>query len=104
MKIYVFLQDASKSDFYSPKLQEKRNLSLLAKITMLETGGGGGTGGGGKSGCKKCGMDHAGGYKKCPFKALTDGEAKKQVTQLAKALSNMTSKEASRLLRDTQEE
>jgi hypothetical protein len=40
IKIYIFLWDARKSDFYSPKLQEKRNRAMLAKISTLETGGG----------------------------------------------------------------
>jgi hypothetical protein len=44
LKIYIFLRDARKSDFYSAKLQEKRNHAMLAKITSLEMGGGGGGG------------------------------------------------------------
>jgi hypothetical protein len=42
LKIYIFLRDARKNDFYSAKLQEKRNHAIMAKISSLETGSGGG--------------------------------------------------------------
>jgi hypothetical protein len=40
VKTYIYLREARKVDFYSPKLQEKRNKAMLAKITTLEGGGG----------------------------------------------------------------
>ena len=33
VKIYIFLHEARKNDFCSPKLQEKRNKAMLAKLT-----------------------------------------------------------------------
>ena len=56
VKIYIFLRDAWKNEFYSPKLQEKRNRVFIAKIAGLETGLGVEYGLH-KSGCKKCGME-----------------------------------------------
>jgi len=81
VKIYIFLRDARKNDFYAAKLQEKRNHSMLAELTTLKGGGGGGTGSG-RGGCKKCGTDHPGGVKKCPFRNLSDADAKKRANQL----------------------
>ena len=103
IKIYIFLRDARKQEFYSPKLQEKRNRAILAKISTLEGGGGGGSGGT-KVGCKKCGMDHPGGVKKCPLKSLPDGEARKRVAQLVTALGKMSSEEAARFLKNESSE
>ena len=101
VKIYIFLRDARKNDFYSAKLQEKRNHAMLAKITSLETGGGGGGGSGGSSRaiCKKCGMDpHPGGVKKCWFRSLSDAEAKKRAVQLMAKLGKMSADEVSAFL------
>jgi hypothetical protein len=89
LKIYIFLRDARKNDFYSAKLQEKRNLAIMTKLNNLEShgiGGGGNGGGGTSSGCKKCGLSHPGGVRKCLFKGLADGEAKKRVAQLLRTL------------------
>jgi hypothetical protein len=100
IKIYIFFRDARKSDFYSPKLQEKRNRAMLAKISTLETGGGGTSGGGtSKGGCKKCGLDHSGGVKKCPLKGLSDGEARKRMSQFLTALGKMSNKDAAKFLK-----
>jgi hypothetical protein len=97
LKIYIFLRDARKSDFYSAKLQEKRNHAMLAKITSLEMGGGGGGGNVGSARaalCKKCGLEpHPGGVKKCWFRSLSDAEAKKRATQLMGKLGKMNSAE-----------
>lgn len=101
VKIYIFLRDARKNDFYSAKLQEKRNHAMLAKITSLETGGGGGGGSGGSSRatCKKCGLDpHPGGVKKCWFRSLSDAEAKKRAAQLMTKLGKMSTDEVSNFL------
>jgi hypothetical protein len=100
IKIYIFLRDARKSEFYSPKLQEKRNRAMLAKITGLETGGGGDHQGGHRNGCKKCGLEHAGGVKKCPLKGLSDGEARKRVAQFMTALGNMSNEDAAKFLKN----
>jgi hypothetical protein len=89
LKIYIFLRDARKNDFYSAKLQEKRNHAMLAKISALETGGG--KGGSDAHKCKKCGLDqHPGGVKKCWFRNLTDAEAKKRGAQLMTKLGKMS--------------
>jgi hypothetical protein len=102
IKIYVFLRDARKSDFYSSKLQEKRNHAMMAKLSTLEGGGGGGGGGGGvsatKTGCCKCGLDHPGGAKKCWLQQLPDLEAKIRVSQLMAKLGKMSSEEVSNFL------
>jgi hypothetical protein len=99
IKIYIFLRNARKNEFFSPKLQEKRNHVFIAKIAGLETGSGAEYGTH-KSRCKKCGMEHPGGIKKCPLKGLSDGEAKKQVAQLMTALGNMSSEEATKFLKE----
>ena len=89
LKIYIFLRDARKNDFYSAKLQEKRNHAMLAKISALESGGTKGGSDGHK--CKKCGLDqHPGGVKKCWFRNLTDAEAKKRGALLMTKLSRMS--------------
>jgi hypothetical protein len=98
IKIYIFLRDARKNEFYSPKLQEKRNCAMLAKITGLETGGGGESNSKG-NGCKKCGLEHAGGVKKCPLKGLSDGEARKRVAQFMSALGQMSNEDAAKFLK-----
>jgi hypothetical protein len=49
IKIYIFLRDARKSDFYSPKLQEKRNRTFMAKLSTLKTGSANQGGGGGRA-------------------------------------------------------
>jgi hypothetical protein len=98
IKIYIFLREAKKHDFYSPKLQEKRNKAMIAKLMTLEGGSGAPTAAG-KSTCKKCGGEaHPGGYKKCPFKNLGDAEAKKRMAQLMAALAKMTPDEVGRAL------
>jgi hypothetical protein len=98
VKIYIFLRDARKSDFYSAKLQEKRNHAMLAKISTLETGGGG-SGGSSRATCKKCGLDpHPGGVKKCWFRSLSDVEAKKRATQLMSKLGKMNTDEVATFL------
>jgi hypothetical protein len=68
---------------------------MLAKLTTLvdapSTSGAGG--------CKKCGGEaHKGGYKNCPFKNLSDLEAKQRVGQLMKALGKMSAADAARIL------
>jgi hypothetical protein len=97
LKIYIFLRDVRKSDFYLAKLQEKRNHAMLAKITSLETGGAGGgsnVGSARAAVCKKCGLEpHPGGVKKCWFQSLSDAEAKKRATQLMVKLGKMNSAE-----------
>jgi hypothetical protein len=80
LKIYIFLWDARKSDYYSAKLQEKCNHAILTKIASLETGGsrGSSVGSARPAVCKKCGLEpHPGGAKKCWFRSLSDAEAKK---------------------------
>lgn len=94
VKIYIFLCEAKKHDFYSPKLQEKRNKAMIAKLTTLE-------GGGGSQETylqEMRGEAHPGGYKKCPFKNLGDAEAKKRMAQLMAALAKMTPDEVGRVL------
>jgi hypothetical protein len=104
IKIYIFLRDARKNDFYSPKLQEKRNRAMMTKITTLEVSGStGGGGGGGKHGCKKCGLEHPGGIKKCPLKGLSDGEAKKRVEKFLAALAKMSNEDAAKFLKTDEE-
>ena len=89
LKIYIFLRDARKNDFYSAKLQEKRNHAMLAKISALETTGGKGSSDPHK--CKKCGLDqHPGGVKKCWFRNLPDAEAKKRGALLMTKLGKMS--------------
>ena len=99
VKIYIFLRDARKSDFYSAKLQEKRNHSMLAELTTLKGGGGGGTGSG-RGGCKKCGTNHPGGVKKCPFRNLSDADAKKRANQLMVKFAKLTTDEVANFLGD----
>jgi hypothetical protein len=79
---------------------------MLAKISTLETGGGGsGTGRGGTKGvCKKCGLEHSGGVKKCPLKGLSDGEARKRVSQFLTALGKMSNEDAAKFLETDSEE
>ena len=99
VKIYIFLRDARKSDFYSAKLQEKRNHAMLAKISTLETGGGGGSGGSSRTPCQKCGLDaHPGGAKKCWFRSLSDVEAKRRAVQLMNKLGKMNTDEVTTFL------
>jgi hypothetical protein len=102
IKIYIFLRDARKSDFYSAKLQEKRNHAMLAKISSLEGGGGGGgSGGSSRVTCKKCGLEHTGGVKKCWFRNVSDAEAKKRASQLMAKLGRMSGDEVSTFLGTT---
>lgn len=103
IKIYIFLRDARKGDFYSPKLQEKRNRTFMAKLSTLETGGTSKEGGGGRALCKKCGLDHHGGVKKCPLKGLSDGEARKRVEKFMAALAKMSNEDAQKFLKVDEE-
>jgi hypothetical protein len=99
IKINIFLWDVRKNKFYSPKLQEKRNRAMLAKITGLEAGGGGDHGGPNCSGgSKKCGLEHSGGVKKCSLKGLSDGKARKRVVQFMMALGKMSNEDAAKFL------
>ena len=99
IKIYIFLRDARKSNFYSAKLQEKRNHAMMAKISSLETRGGGSSGGSTQIMCKKCGLEqHSGGVKKCWFRNLLDVEAKKRATQLMTKLGKINSNEVASFL------
>jgi hypothetical protein len=100
IKIYIFLRDARKNDFYSSKLQEKRNHAMMAKLSTLEGGGGGGGSGPNatKPTCRKCGIDHPGGAKKCWLRSLPDLEAKKRVNQLMTKLGKMNSDEVASFL------
>ena len=98
VKTYIYLRDAQKVDFYSPKLQEKRNKAMLAKIVSLK-GGGSGPVNTGKNTCKKCGGEvHLGGVKKCPFRALSDSDAKKRMGQLMGALAKLSPDDVLRAL------
>jgi hypothetical protein len=101
IKIYIFLRDARKNDFYSPKLQEKRNRVMMTKLSTLETGSS--PSGSGKNGCKKCGLEHLGGVKKCPLKGLSDGEAKKRVEKFLAALAKMSNEDAAKFLKTDEE-
>ena len=106
VKTYIYLRDARKVDFYSPKLQEKRNKAMLAKIVSLE-GGGSRPVNTGKNTCKKCGGEevHSGGVKKCPFWALSDSDAKKRMGQLMGALAKLSPDDVLRALQpDSSEE
>jgi hypothetical protein len=99
LKIYIFLRDARKNEFYSPKLQEKRNRAMEAKIAGLETGGGGEQGAS-KNLCKKCGLKHARGVKKCPLKGLSNSKARKRVAKFLTALAHMSNEDAAKFLKD----
>ena len=100
LKIYIFLRDDRKNDFYSAKLQEKRNHTIMAKISSLETGNGGSSMGSARAAaCKKCGLEpHPGGTKKCWFRSLSDVEAKKRASQLMAKLGQMNNSEVSAFL------
>jgi hypothetical protein len=100
IKIYIFLRDARKSEFYSPKLQEKRNRAMLAQIAGLSPNGGEQDLGGRGGGCKKCGLEHAGGKNNCPLKMLNDKDARKRVAQFMAALGNMSNEDATKFLRN----
>jgi hypothetical protein len=77
---------------------------MLAKITGLEMGGGADHGPT-KHGCKKCGLEHAGGVKRCPLKGLSDGKAHKRVAQFMTALAKMSNEDAAKFLKaDSAEE
>jgi hypothetical protein len=76
---------------------------MMTKISTLETNGSTGSGGSGKHGCKKCGLEHPGGIKKCPLKGLSDGEAKKRVKKFLAALAKMSNEDAAKFL-ETDEE
>jgi hypothetical protein len=103
IKIYIFLRDARKSEFYSPKLQEKRNRAMLAQIAVLSPKGGEQDQGGRGSGCKKCGLEHAGGKSNCPLKMLSDKDARKRVALFMTALGNMSNEDAAKFLKNEEE-
>jgi hypothetical protein len=104
LKIYIFLRDARKNEFYSPKLQEKRNRAVLEKIAGLEAGGGGDHGAS-RHGCPKCGMNHSGGKKNCPLKGLSDTEARKRMNKFMLAFGRMSNEEAAKFFKhDSNEE
>jgi hypothetical protein len=96
LKIYIFLRDARKVDFYSTKLQEKRNRAMLAKISGLETVGGGVDGS--RQGCRKCGLAHGGGNQKCPLKGLSPVEAQKRMSQFLRKMGKMSNEAAAKFL------
>ena len=104
VRIYIYLRDANRQSFYSEKLQEKRNREVMEEISSLKAlGGGSGSGGGGVVGsgapCKKCGSTlHPGGKNKCPFKSLSDAEARKKAKALVEQLGNMSDEAWAKLL------
>jgi hypothetical protein len=104
IKINIFLWDVRKSDLYSPKLQEKRNRTVLAKIAGLSLNGGEQDLGERGGGCRKCGLEHAGGKSNCPLKMLSDKDARKRVTQFMAALDNMSNEDATKFLRNESSE
>jgi hypothetical protein len=71
---------------------------MLAKLTTLKGGGGSGGTGPGRGGCKKCGTDHPGGVKKCPFRNLSDMEVKKRANQLMVKFAKLTNDEVASFL------
>ena len=83
LKIYIFLHEACKQDFYLLKLQEKCNKAMLTKLSALE-GGSGGAAAKPDGMCKKCGREAhpGGGVKWCPFCNMPDADAKKHLAQL----------------------
>jgi len=77
LSIYVYLRDSRIQSFNSPKLQEKRNASLLERMAELETSVQVTVG----PKCGKCGGSvrvHPPGKKNCPFKNLKDADARRR--------------------------
>ena len=102
LKIYIFLHKAHKQDFYSPKLQEKCNKAMLTKLLALE----GGSSAASRPArtparmCKKCSRQvHPGGMNKCPFRNMSDVDAKKQLSQLMTVAAKMTPEKLLELVR-----
>lgn len=101
VRIYIYLRDANRQSFYSEKLQEKRNREVMEEISSLKAlGGGSGSGGGGAALCKKCGIGglHSGGKNNCPFKYLTDTDARKKAKALFEQLGKMSTADWTKLL------
>ena len=93
LKIYIFLHEACKHDFYLPKLQEKHNKAMLTKLSALEGGSGAASWPARTPAgmCKKCsGQVHSSGVNKCPFHNMSDADAKKQLGQLMTVAEKMT--------------
>jgi hypothetical protein len=71
---------------------------MLAKLTTLKGGGSSDGVGSGRGGCKKCGTDHPRGVKKCPFRNLSNTEAKKRANQPMVKFSKLTNDEVASFL------
>jgi hypothetical protein len=98
VRVYIYLRDANRQSFYSEKLQEKRNREVMDEISTLKALNGAGAGGA-SSLCKKCGTGlHSGGMKNCPFKNLTDAEARTKMKLLFEQLGKMSKTDWAKLL------
>jgi hypothetical protein len=69
---------------------------MLAKISGLETVGGGVDGS--RQGCRKCGLAHGGGNQKCPLKGLSPVEAQKRMSQFLRKMGKMSNEAAAKFL------
>ena len=88
------------------KLQEKHNKAMLTKLSALEDGSSAaGKPAGTPAGmCKKCsGQVHPGSVNKCPFRNMSDADAKKQLGQLMTAAAKMTPEKLLELVNNTRE-
>jgi hypothetical protein len=93
VRLYIYLRDAHHQSFYSEKLQEKRNLEVMEKISALEVQGGGG----GNKVCAKCGMSCKN-KDACPFKGFSDADAKKRVKTVWEFFGKMSKSDMAKLI------
>jgi hypothetical protein len=73
---------------------------MLAQITGLSPNGGEQDLGGRGGGCRKCGLEYAGGKSNCPLKMLSNKDARKWVAQFMAALGNMSNEDATKFLKN----
>ena len=79
---------------------------MLTKLSALEGGSGAATKPAGAPAgmCKKCGGQiHPGGVNKCPFRNMSDADAKKQLGQLMTAAAKITPEKLLELVNNTRE-
>jgi len=93
VRLYIYLRDSHQQSFYSEKLQEKQNLDVMEKLSVLETQGGGG----GSKVCAKCGMNCKN-KDVCPFRAYTEGDAKKRVKGIWEFFGKLSKNDMAKLI------
>ena len=93
VRLYIYLRDANEQSFYSEKLQEKRNLEVMEKLSSLEIHGSGT----GQRPCAKCGM-MCKGKSSCPFRSFSDAEAKKRIKSVWEFFGKLSPQDLSKLI------